>query len=118
MTTPSSPCLAEVDARRLYLREACSSIFVYCTQVLHFSESTAYHRIAAARAARGFPALLGSVGSGEPHLSAVTVLAPHLTDENHLELFDRAKHKTKQEIERIVADLRPRPAAKSVVRRP
>lgn len=26
-------CLAEVDARRLYLRESCSSLFTYCTQV-------------------------------------------------------------------------------------
>ncbi len=39
--------LAEVDARKLYLREACSSMFVYCTKVLHFAESahiTGYQR--------------------------------------------------------------------------
>ena len=27
--------LALVDARRLYLPEGCSSMFTYCTQVLH-----------------------------------------------------------------------------------
>ena len=27
--------LAELDARRLYLGEGCSSLFTYCTQVLH-----------------------------------------------------------------------------------
>jgi hypothetical protein len=27
--------LIEVDARRLFLREGCSSLFTYCTQVLH-----------------------------------------------------------------------------------
>jgi hypothetical protein len=44
--------LAELDARRLYLGEGCSSLFSYCTQVLHLSEHAAYHRIEAARAAR------------------------------------------------------------------
>ena len=73
--------LAEVDARKLYLKEGCSSMFVYCTEVLHFSEPVAYHRIAAARAARCYPALLGRLGSGEIHLSGITLLAPHLTHE-------------------------------------
>ena len=50
--------LAEVDARRLYLGEGCSSLFTYCTQVLHLSEHAAYHRIEAARAARQYPVIL------------------------------------------------------------
>ena len=29
--------LTEMDARRLYLGEGCSSLFTYCTQVLHLS---------------------------------------------------------------------------------
>ena len=33
--------LAELDARRLYLAEGCSSLFTYCTQVLHLSEHAA-----------------------------------------------------------------------------
>ena len=47
--------LAEVDRRRLYLGEGFSSLFVYCTRVLHLSEHAAYGRIEAARAARRFP---------------------------------------------------------------
>ena len=34
--------LAQLDVRRLYLREGCSSLFTYCTQVLHLSEHAAY----------------------------------------------------------------------------
>ena len=109
--------LAEVDARKLYLKEGCSSMFVYCTEVLHFSEPVAYHRIAAARAARCYPALLERLGSGEIHLSGITLLAPHLTHENHVDLLDQAKHKSKRAIEALVADLRPRPASASYVRR-
>ena len=34
--------LAELDARRLYLGQGCSSMFTYCTQVLHLAEHAAY----------------------------------------------------------------------------
>ncbi len=47
--------MGEVDERRLYAREACSSMFAYATEVLHLSEAEAYLRIAVARAARKFP---------------------------------------------------------------
>jgi hypothetical protein len=30
--------LIELDVRKLYLAEGCSSLFTYCTQVLHLSE--------------------------------------------------------------------------------
>jgi hypothetical protein len=43
--------LAEMDTRRLYLGEGFPSLFQYCRQVLRLSESEAYSRIEAARAA-------------------------------------------------------------------
>ncbi len=49
--------VGEVDARRLYLEQACTSMFHYCVHVLHFAEAVAYKRIAVARAARKFPAV-------------------------------------------------------------
>jgi hypothetical protein len=50
--------LEELDRRKLYLGQGCSSLFTYCTQVLHLSEHAAYGRIEAARTARRFPVLL------------------------------------------------------------
>jgi hypothetical protein len=47
--------LAEVEARRLYAREASPSMFVYCTDVLHLSEAEAYLRIAASLGLGGGP---------------------------------------------------------------
>jgi hypothetical protein len=60
--------LGEVDARRLYLEQACSSMFVYCVRALHFSEAAAYKRIRASgeRAHRRSPS--GSVAL--PNLAA------------------------------------------------
>ena len=75
--------LGELDSRRLYLGEGCSSLFTYCTQVLHLSEHAAYHRIEAARAARQFPIIVGLVADGSVTLTTVALLRPHLTAENH-----------------------------------
>jgi hypothetical protein len=64
-------CLAEFDARRLYLGEGCSSLYTYCTQVLHLSEYAAYARIESARAARRYPVILDMLVDGALHLTAV-----------------------------------------------
>ena len=69
--------LAEVDARRLYLGEGCSSLFAYCTQVLHLSEHAAFHRIEAARAVRQFPVILELVATGDVTLTTVAMLRAH-----------------------------------------
>jgi 5-methylcytosine-specific restriction endonuclease McrA len=109
--------LAEVDARRLYLGEGCSSLFTYCTQVLHLSEHTAYGRIEAARAARRFSVILDLLAEGSVNLTAVSLLAPHLTLENHRDVLVAARHKTKRDVEQLVARLRPLPAVPSSVRK-
>ena len=109
--------LMEIDARRLYLREGCSSLFTYCTQVLHLAESAAYNRIEAARATRRFPEVLVALEDGALTLTAVRLLAPHFTADNHRELIARARHKSKRDVELLVAALAPRAAVATVVRR-
>ncbi|MGH8555474.1 MAG: HNH endonuclease, partial [Gammaproteobacteria bacterium] len=109
--------LAEMDRRRLYLSEGCSSLFTYCTQVLDLSEHAAYGRILAARAVRKFPVLLEMLESGPVNLTTVGLLAAHLTPENHREVLDMARHKSKRAVEELVARLRPQPPVPSLVRR-
>ncbi len=109
--------LAELDARRLYLGQGCSSLFTYCTQVLRLSEHSAYGRIEAARAARRFPVILELLANGSVNLTTVGLLAPHLTTQNHLALLDSACHKSKRDVEHIVACLRPQPPVPSTVRK-
>ncbi|MBW2495256.1 MAG: hypothetical protein JRE43_10940 [Deltaproteobacteria bacterium] len=109
--------LAEIDSRRLYLREGCPSMFAYCVEVLHFAESVAYKRIAAARAARRFPAIPEALRSGDLHLTAVSLLAPQLTEANASELLAAARHRTADEIRRLLADRRPKADVASLVKR-
>lgn len=109
--------LAEFDARRLYLPAGCSSLFTYCTQVLHLSEHAAYNRIEAARAARRYPEVLKRLAAGELTLTAVRLLAPCLTPSNHETVLQSARHKSKREVEHLVATLRPQPDAPTAVRK-
>jgi len=95
--------LAEVDARKLYLDQACSSMFTYCVERLHMAEPTAYKRIEAGRTARDYPVIFEMVAAGELHLTGVTLLSPRLTEENHRELLAAAVHRSKREIERLLA---------------
>jgi hypothetical protein len=103
--------IAEVDERRLYAREASPSMFAYCTEVLHLSEAEAYLRIAVARASREHPMLLTMLGDGRLHLTAIAKLAPHLTQENRDSLLARATHRSRIQIEELIAELAPRPDA-------
>lgn len=109
--------LAEVDTRRLYLGEGCSSLFTYCTQVLHLSEHAAYGRIEAARAARRFSLILEWLTDGSITLTTVTLLAPVLTPANHRDVLNEARHNGKRDVEHIVARLRPQPAVAAMVRK-
>jgi hypothetical protein len=109
--------IGEVDERRLYAREACSSMIAYCIEVLNLSEPEAYLRIAAARAARKHPLLLKMLSEGRLHLSGIERLAPHLTEENSEAVLARAEFKSKRQIEELVAELAPKPDVPSTVRK-
>jgi hypothetical protein len=99
------------------LREGYPSLFVYCRDALGLSDWEAYNRIDVARAVRRFPMILGMLAEGAVTLTAVRLLAPHLTVGNHREVLDSARGKTKVEVEQIVARLSPRPDVAFSVRR-
>ena len=75
--------LAEVEQRKLHLRDGCASLFEYCTQVLRLSNSEAFHRITAARIARRFPIVFDLLERRQLHLTAVCLLRDYVAPENH-----------------------------------
>jgi 5-methylcytosine-specific restriction endonuclease McrA len=109
--------LAEIDARKLYLGEGHSSLFTYCTHVLRLSEAATYSRIAAARAVRRCPTILARLANGDVTLTTIILLASQLTDDNHEALLDAARHKSRREVEKLVAALDPRPDVATSIRR-
>jgi hypothetical protein len=109
--------IAEVDVRRLYAQAAKSSMHVYCVEVLEFTDFEAYLRITAARATRDYPELLNMLRDGRLHLTAVARLASHLTPENWRTVLGRAAHRSKREIEELIAELNPRPDVPAKMRK-
>ena len=104
--------IGEVDARRLYAREAQPSMFSYCTEVLHLSE-------AEASSGSLWPAPRACIPS-----SCLTWLKGGCTSrrsrrsrrtspgENCGALLGRAVHRSKRQIEELVAEIAPRPESR------
>jgi hypothetical protein len=110
--------LAALDARpAVYHAEGYGSLFTYCTRALRLSEDAACNRIEAARASRRFPAILDLLARGAVTLTAVRLIARHLTPENHQAVLERAKGRNRREIEVLVAELAPRPDVPTSVRK-
>jgi hypothetical protein len=117
MTAQLIAALAELDRRKLFLGQGYPSLFNYCTQVLHLSEHAAYGRIEAVRAVGRFPIVLEHLTDGAVTLTTICLLAPVLTAENHEALLAAARHKSKRDVEHLVASIRPRPDASTFVRK-
>jgi len=100
-----------------YSAQGYASLYAYCTQALRLSEDAACTRVAVARRCRSFPVILELLGSGAMTLTSVRLLARHLTPENHERVLERATRRTREEIDALVAELDPRPDARSSLRK-
>jgi hypothetical protein len=109
--------LAELELRKLHVAEGYGSLFAYCTGPLRLAEHAAYNRIEAARLSRRFPLVLDLLSDGSLNLSTLRLLAPHLRPENFETLVNQARHRSKREVETLVAQLAPRPDVPVSVRK-
>jgi len=109
--------LCEMDRRGLHRDQGYGSLFDYCVRVLRLSESAAYLRIHAARLGRRYPEVLRYLAQGELHLSALKLLGPKLTCENHQELLQVAAGKCKRDLEALLAERFAAPEAETVIRK-
>jgi hypothetical protein len=101
--------ITEIDHRRLYRREGYASMYSFTIGEWHMSEDAAYKRINVARVAQRFPAALVALAEGRLHMRAVLMLGPHLTTVNVDGLIADATHKSRFEIEELLAQRFPRP---------
>ena len=81
------------------------------------SEWQAYRRVDVARLSQKFPIVLDLLADGRVHFTAVHRLGPSLTEETHRQVLQEAVHKSREQIEEIVARLRPKPPMPSMVRK-
>ena len=108
--------LAEIDRRKLYRPAGYSSMYRYCVGHFHFSEGAAYKRILAARLIRKLPAVYDALAEGRVHLSGLVILVTHLKPETVDDLLALVTHKSRREIEKLLAERFPKPDVRAAIR--
>jgi hypothetical protein len=108
--------LAVMERRRLYVGQGSSSLYSYCVDVLRLSPDAAYNREQTVHAGLNYPAILNDLRTGALGMTAIRVLNPVLTPENHAEVLEAARFKTVREIEQMVAAMTEGEAAKPISR--
>src|SRR6478736_1976841 len=86
--------LMEIDRRRLYLEQACSSLFSYCTERLGYSSDEALKRVRVAKLAARFDGVLNELRTGAVHLTGLFLLSKHLDELNYESLLSEARGKS------------------------
>jgi hypothetical protein len=107
--------IGEFDSRELYLPAGYPSMYQYCVQELKFSEDEAYKRIEVARVAMRFPEIFPALAERRLHMTAVLKLAPHLNEANAATLLLEVEHKTKPQLEQLLATRFPRPGFPTLI---
>ena len=101
--------IGEVARRRLYAHMGHPSMQAYCVKVLHLSEDAASKRVQVARKGWLFPVIFEAIADGRVHLSGMNLLVPFIDEENVHELIGAAAHRSRREIDLMLAERFPRP---------
>src|SRR5688572_15925982 len=109
--------LAELERRQLHLELGYSSTFAFCTQHLKLAKASAYRRTTAARLVTRYAEVAAMLADGRLSLRTLALLRDVLDDGNHAEVLLRAAGRNEDEVERLVAALRPQPAPADLFRR-
>ena len=99
--------VAEMDSRKLYLKHGYSSLFVYLTTELNYSEGATHRRIASARAVNAYPEVKEMLLDGRLSLTNLSMLSKELTEENKDKLLSLASYKSTRELEKLLLDYKP-----------
>jgi 5-methylcytosine-specific restriction endonuclease McrA len=108
--------IGEIQRRKLFRAKGYSSMYLYCVQAWRMSEHMAWKRIRVATVARRFPVVLDMIADGRLHVSAVVQLSPHRESQAFPELLKAAVHRTRAEIELLLAERFPQPDQPTEVR--
>jgi len=107
LTLSILPHLAEVERRGLHLEKAYSTLTEYCVHELGYGDSSASRRVRAARVIRKMPEVYEMLKDNRLTFSAVIQIYSVLTPENKDTLLPRLVGKSRNEIERIMAEYLP-----------
>jgi hypothetical protein len=108
--------LVELERRRLHLDLGYPSVFSYLRDHLRLAKASANRRMTAARLLAHVPEVAPRLADGRLCLTTLCLLKDVLSDANAADLLDRASGQTEEQVEVLVASLRPKPAPPDLIR--
>ena len=99
--------LAEIDSRKLYLKEGYNSMYSYLTIGLSYSEGAAQRRIECARALKSNNKVRDKLRSGDISLTTLSMVSREMLKKDKPELLEEISGKSKKEVEKIVLKHKP-----------
>ncbi len=103
--------LAEVDQRRLYLKEGFPSLFAWLTDHLRFSKASAYRRVTAARLQSRMPVVASYLREGRLNLTKLCHLRGVLEPDTCLAVLEQAATMSEADVEELALKLDPKKMA-------
>lgn len=94
--------LEEVEARKLFLEQGYSSMFVFCTEYLNYTPQEAQTRIQAMRLSRSVPEVKTQLQNSEISLSVVAKVQSHIQRENKARKEEKKSLMTVQDKRRVL----------------
>ncbi|MBI1860408.1 MAG: HNH endonuclease [Deltaproteobacteria bacterium] len=94
--------LAEVDHRRLWLKEGYSSLYDFCIRYLGYSEGETHRRIQACRLSQKVAEVKPLLENGTLSLTSLTLLSPVLEKSNAQDLLPQVINKPSREVADIL----------------
>ncbi|MBI1861431.1 MAG: hypothetical protein HYR96_10990 [Deltaproteobacteria bacterium] len=95
--------LAEVDRRRLWLKEGYASLYDFCIRYLGYSEGETHRRIQACRLSQKVNEVKPLLENGTLSLTSLTLLSPVLEKSNAQDLLPKVINKPSREVADILA---------------
>jgi 5-methylcytosine-specific restriction endonuclease McrA len=108
--------LVEIDDRMIPEEKACGNVYEYCSKILGYSERESYFRWQAQRYASQYRSILPMLASGKLTLTNLLKIGPLLTPESYRGLLARVSGKSKLEVEKLIAEMRPKGEPAEVIR--
>ena len=96
--------LAEIDKRRLWLKEGYSSLYDFCLRYLNYSEGETHRRIQACRLSSKVEQVKPLLESGAVSLTSLSLLSPVLTKENAMEILPKITHQPTRQVEKVIRE--------------
>lgn len=95
--------LAEIDKRRLWIKEGYSSLWDFCIRYLNYSEGETHRRIQACRLSSKVAEVKPLLEEGTLSLSTMSLLSPYLNSDNAKKILPQVINQPTRQVEKVLA---------------